>query len=115
MSLPNLLQKRQRDVENGSEEPSPKLPKREDKTVPESLLNKLKCQMGTIFADLNFLTIYRNMFSKDKTIEECAEEIIFSIGVEQLGNMYIWVTSCEFDVTDKYRHLHGIFIKLITS
>lgn len=115
MSLPNLLQKRLRDVEDRSEEPSPKQPNREDKTVPESLLKKLKCTMGTIFAELMFLIIFRNMFSKDKTLEECAEEIIFLIGVGQLGNMYIWVTAGDFDIIDEYKHLHGIFIKLITS
>ena len=115
MSLQNSLPKQLRNGENGSSEPSPKRPNREDETVPESLLKKLKCTMGTIFANLYFLTIYRNMFSKDKTIEECAEEILSSIGGGHLGNMYIWVSACDFDIIDKYRHLAGIFIKLITS
>lgn len=114
MSLQNSLPQQKRNIENVSSEPLPKRSNRDGETVPESVLKKLKCQMGTIFADLMFLVLYINMFSKHTTIEVCVEEILSSIGAN-LGNMYIWVTACEFDVTDKYRHLHGIFIKLITS
>jgi hypothetical protein len=111
-------QKRPLDEEGCSGEPSPKQPNMEDETVPETvpetILKKLICCMGETFANLMFLTIYRNLFSKNKTLVECAEEIVASMG-SQLANMYIWVTSCDFDITENYRHLHGIFIKLITS
>jgi Protein kinase domain len=106
--------KRPHDEKKCSCEPSPKQPKMEDKTVSQNWLGKLKFHNWVTFADLMFLTIYRNLFSQNKTLEECAEEIIASMK-GQLANMYIWVTSGIFDIIDNYRHLHGIFIKLITS
>ena len=106
--------KRKRDEKNCSGEPSPKQQNMENKTVPKTLLDKLKLHNWVTFADLRFLHIYKNLFSENKTLEECAEEIIASMK-GQLANMYIWVTSCDFDIIDNYRHLQEIFIKLITS
>jgi hypothetical protein len=114
MSLLNLKRKRSRGENGCFGEPSPKQQKMKDETVPKNRLDKLRCCMGETFANLMFLTIYRNLFSKNKTLVECAEEII-ALMERQLANMYIWVTSCDFDITDECIHLHGIFIKLITS
>ena len=110
----SLNLKRPLDEEKCFGEPSPKQLKMEDETVCETILKKLKFHNWDTFADLMFLTIYRNLFSQNKTLEECAKEII-ALMERQLANMYIWVTSGIFDITDNYRHLHGIFIKLITS
>jgi serine/threonine protein kinase len=106
--------KRKRNEENCSGEPSQEQQNMENKTVPKTLLDKLKLHNWVTFADLRFLHIYKNLFSENKTLEECAEEIIASMK-GQLANMYIWVTSCDFDIIDNYRHLQEIFIKLITS
>lgn len=114
MSLPflndNLLkQKRPRDVEDRSD-----LLTEQYEIVPESLLKKLKRHNWVTFADPRFLTIYGKLFSKNKTLEECAEEIIASMK-GQIVNMYMWVTTFKFDIIDTNRHLQEIFIKLITS
>lgn len=110
MSLPNSSkQKRPRDGEGCSD-----LLTEQYGTVPKTTLDKLKLHNWVTLADLRFLHIYKNRFSENKTLEECAEEIIASMK-GQRANMYIWVTSCDFDIIDNYRHLQEIFIKLITS
>jgi hypothetical protein len=106
--------KRKRDEKNCSGEPSQEQQNMENKTVPKTLLDKLKLHNWVTFADLRFLHIYKNLFSENKTLEECAEEIISSMK-GQLANMYIWVTTFKFDIIDTNRHLQEIFIKLITS
>lgn len=106
--------KRKRDEKNCSGEPSQEQQNMENKTVPKTLLDKLKLHNWVTFADLRFLHIYKNLFSENKTLEECVEEIISSMK-GQLANMYIWVTTFKFDIIDTNRHLQEIFIKLITS
>lgn len=110
MSLPNSSkQKRPRDGEGCSD-----LLTEQYETVLKTTLDKLKRHNWVTFADPRFLTIYRKLFSKNKTLEECAEEIIASMN-RQIVNMYICVTTFKFDIIDTNRHLQEIFIKLITS
>jgi len=106
--------KRKCDEESCFGDGSPKQLKIEDETVSQNLLDKLKRHNWVTFADLRFLTIYRDQFSINKTLEECVEEIIDSMN-RQIINMYIWVTTFKFDIIDSNRHLQEIFVKLITS
>jgi serine/threonine protein kinase len=112
MSLPNpLTTKRPRQEE---------LPHSEDCSdeVPEPLLEKLKTPMGSIFSNLEFLELFRNMFFPDDTLKSCAQHIIdsaFDGKHSQLMNLCMWVCAGRMDLLDERRNFVQIFVKLMTA
>ena len=86
--------------------------------VPEPLLKKLKTPMGSIFSNLAFLKIFRDMFFSDKTLEWCAQHIIDSArdrNGSQLMNLNTWVCAGQMDRFDERSHLVPIFVNLMTA